>query len=251
MTQRVNELGSLATLLRAVDRLAAAGGADGAAEVDLVAGEWLAATGLLAGAIAGDLAPPMEAIHGMLAEVVEMLDVHAATSRGPRPLPIDRVGEVRRVLTDAFLMSGRVSRLATDLAMITASADAPGAREPVDVNNVVERTVALARRRLTQGQDIRVNLGRPPRLETERATLAQLVAQLLFVAAYLGGERARITVATSSDPVAREAVITASHDGTPVDRLPLGPLIERTAARLGGRAELDDRRLVVRLPAGA
>lgn len=211
--------------------------------------EWLAATGLLAGTIAGDLAPPLESIHGMLAEIVELLDVHAATSRGPRPLPIDRVGEVRRVLTDAFLLSGRVSRLATDLSIVTADLAAPIAKEQVDVNNVVERTVGLARRRLAAGQEVRINLGRTHKLETERATLAQLVAQLLYAGASLGGERCRLTVSTSTDVATREAVITVTYDGatSPAD-VPLRAVLERAAAKIGARVELAPARLSARLP---
>ena len=211
--------------------------------------EWLAATGLLAGTISGDLAPPLESIHGMLAEIVELLDVHAATSRGPRPLPIDRVGEVRRVLTDAFLLSGRVSRLASDLAIVTADLAAPITRELVDVNNVVERTVGLARRRLAAGQEVRINLGRTHKLETERATLAQLVAQLLYAGALLGGERCRLTVSTSTDVATRDALITVVHDGTaPADEIPLRAVVERAAAKLGARTDLATARLTLRLP---
>ena len=141
--------------------------------------EWLAAGGLLASGLAIQLADPLLRVRQTLAETVEVLDCHVATSKGPEPLPWTMVSRVREGLAEAFIALGRVSRLATDLAMLTAVTPAsPTSIEQVDVNQVVERAVDLARARFRDG-DVYLDLGSVPPARGDAARLSQAVAHLL------------------------------------------------------------------------
>src|SRR5215470_338917 len=82
--------------------------------------EWLAARGVIASGVAAELAGPLDAVHRKLAGAVERLDRHVATSRGPEPLPVQAVSEVRERVADVFLEIGRVRRLAASLATLAA-----------------------------------------------------------------------------------------------------------------------------------
>ncbi len=219
----------------------------------VVQGEWLAATGLLAGGVAGDLAGPVATIREILGEVVDLLDRHAAASRGSKPLPHPSVMQLRRSLADAFLLIGRVSRLAADLAAVVAppGGAAGASRALLDVNQVVERAVSLARRRLTEDCDVYVDLGRVPATRAELGGLTQALTQLLFVSAYLSPPRGNISVKTSTDPATGEALITIRHErGEDADRpIPLRQLIRHAVESQGGKLELGPTAAEIRIPA--
>src|SRR5436190_1506654 len=111
--------------------------------------EWLAARGELAAGVARELAEPLDRIHAGLAGVVERLDRHVAHARGPEPLPWNAVGEVRERVAEMYLEIGRVRRLAASLAMLSAGDD----RQELDVNEIVERALNLARHRFAGAAD--------------------------------------------------------------------------------------------------
>ena len=217
----------------------------------VVQGEWLAAIGVLAGSVAGDLAGPMASIREILAEVVDLLDRHAAGSRA-KPLPHPAVLQLRRSLADAFLLVGRVSRLATDLAAVVAppSGESGASRSLLDVNQVVERAVSLARRRLTEGCDVYLDLGRVPATRADLGGLTQALTQLLFVGAYLSPPHGNLSVKTGTDPATGEALISIRHDpGDDADRpIPLRQLIRHAVEAQGGKLTLAPAVAEIRIP---
>jgi hypothetical protein len=214
-------------------------------------GEWLAAAGLLAGSVAGDLATPLGRVREILGEVVDLLDRHAAATRGHKPLPHVTVLEIRRSLADAFLLCGRVSRLAADLGAVTAPPIPDAPRALVDVNQVVERAVSLARHRLTEECEVFVDLGRVPATRADVGGLTRALTQLLFVSAYLSPTHGNVTVKTGTDGKTGEALITIRHDlggdrGRPV---PFRDLIRLSIEAQGGTLALESGLAELRLPA--
>jgi signal transduction histidine kinase len=178
----------------------------------------LAARGLLAGAVASELAAPLERVARMLEAAVDGLDRHVATSRGPEPLPYHAVGALRERVADAFLDIGRVARLAADLASVVA---APLGRAPelVDVNELVERALSLARHRFGADGEVLLDLGTIPPMELDPARVVQVLAHLLLDAAAAPGtvtvttaalrDGARVTVACAAAPSTRFADLVA------------------------------------------
>jgi hypothetical protein len=218
----------------------------------VVQGEWLAAAGVLAGSVAADLAGPLQQVREILGQCVDLLDRHAAAARGPKPLPHPTVVEIRRSLADAFLLSGRVSRLAGDLAAVVAAppaADAP--RSLVDLNQVVERAVSLARRRLTEDCEVFVDLGRVPAARADVGGLTQAITQLLFVSAYLSPPHGNVAVKTTTDPRTGEAVIAFRHDvlDAPERTVPFRQLIRHAVEAQGGTLYFGPAVAEIRLPA--
>jgi signal transduction histidine kinase len=158
--------------------------------------ESLAACGALAGGVAAELAAPLSRIQKMLAETVRLLDRHVAVARGPEPLAWERVSHVREQVAGAYLEVGRVARLAADLAaMIATPADAV----EVDVNELVERAVSLARHRLGEEGEILLDLGTLPRIRVDGARLVQAIAHVLLIAADETGPGATCVVTTTAD----------------------------------------------------
>ncbi|MBI4511988.1 MAG: hypothetical protein HY698_20320 [Deltaproteobacteria bacterium] len=184
---------------------------------ELAQGEWLAATGILAGQVAVDLAEPLARIRDGLASVVDTLDQHVASAKGPKPLPWNMVTSLRRKLADAFFDAGRVAKLAGDLA---ALASPPcGVKEEVltaiDVNQVLERAVSLSLHRLTGDCEVFVNLGRLGRARGNEARLTQALTQLLVGAAQAAraaaGSNGTISVRTHEDVQAGEILVITEH----------------------------------------
>ena len=141
----------------------------------------MAAVGLLATSTAQGLAEPLARVKAALAEACEMIDRHIGTSRGPDPLPRPQTSRLRETIADAFMDVSRCARLAGDLAAVAASGVAP--LEPIDVNDAVERAVALAGARLSEECDLHLDLGFVAQVRGDAARLAQAIAHLLLDAA--------------------------------------------------------------------
>src|SRR5262245_33181592 len=143
--------------------------------------ERLAARGVLATGVAGELAGPIDAVYAKLATTVERVDRHVATARGPEPLPWVAVGDLRERVADAFLAVGRVRQLAGSLATLADTAR----RQPVDLNELVERALTLARHRFfgSAERDVLVDLATLPPIEVDAGSLTLAIAFLLVHAA--------------------------------------------------------------------
>src|SRR5215831_1266919 len=143
--------------------------------------ERLAARGVLATGVAGELAGPIETVYAKLATAVERLDRHVATARGPEPLPWVAVGDLRERVAEAFLGVGRVRQLAGSLASLADTSR----RQPVDLNEIVERALTLARHRFAGAaeRDVLVDLATLPPVNVEAGSLTLAIAFLLVHAA--------------------------------------------------------------------
>ncbi|HKA90127.1 MAG TPA: hypothetical protein VKE22_20845 [Haliangiales bacterium] len=194
--------------------------------------ESLAARGVLAGGVAAELAAPLGRIQRKLAETVTMLDHHVATARGPEPLSWEQVGRVREQIAEAYLEVGRAARLAADLAAVTAPS--AGAAE-VDVNDVVERAVALARHRVAGEGEILLDLGTLPRIRADAALLVQAIAHVLLIAADETAANATFVVTTTEDEGGGVRIIVTHPSGAQV---PLEPpfwhLVRESVTAAGG-----------------
>jgi signal transduction histidine kinase len=140
----------------------------------------LALTGMLAGGVAADLSRPMRELREMLAVIVDELDHHVATARGPTPFSWKQLGQMRDRVAEAYLLSRQVARLAGDLAAATGSS--PGV-SAVDVNKTLEAALNLARHRLAEGTEIFVDLGAVPAVRIVPAQLLLALAHLIVCAA--------------------------------------------------------------------
>jgi signal transduction histidine kinase len=194
---------------------------------------WDALRGVLAGGVASELADPLGRVQGALGDAVDTLDRHVATAKGPEPLPSHLIAAVREKLAEAYLELGRAARLAADLAAITL----PGAAETasVDVNDLVERALALAHHRTG---DALLDLGTVPLVRAEPARLTQAVAHL-FLEAGQG-----IAVQTRRAPSGGVAITVRATRPLEVPTLVAGVIGE-----LGGTATVADSAVELRLPA--
>ena len=94
------------------------------------------------------------------------------------------------------LSDSTVGDMAADLAaMIATPADAV----EVDVNELVERAVSLARHRLGEEGEILLDLGTLPRIRVDGARLVQAIAHVLLIAADETGPGATCVVTTTAD----------------------------------------------------
>jgi C4-dicarboxylate-specific signal transduction histidine kinase len=193
--------------------------------------DWLAARGEIAAGVAHELADPLDRVHATLAKVVERLDRHVSTSRGPEPLSWQVVSEVRERIAEMYLEIGRVRRLAENLALLGA----PAARGRADVNDIVERALSLAHHRFAADGDALLDLGSPPPVLVDAARLTQAVALLIGYAADVAGPDP-VTVTTSGSAAGASIVLSAPGASRPV------PFVEAIRAAVtdeGGWLELD------------
>ncbi len=195
--------------------------------------ESLAARGVLAGGVAAELAAPLGRIQRKLAETVTMLDHHVATARGPEPLAWEQVGRVREQIAEAYLDVGRAARLAADLAAIAAPS--AGAAE-VDVNDVVERAVALARHRVANEGEILLDLGTLPRIRADAPLLVQAIAHVLLIAADETAANATFVVTTTEDEGGGVRIIVTHPSGgqQPPLEPPFWHLVRESVTAAGG-----------------
>jgi signal transduction histidine kinase len=192
----------------------------------------LAARGALASAITAELAGPLDRVARVLEATVDRLDRHVATSRGPEPLPYAALGEVRERVAEAFLDIGRLARLAADLALVAASSTAavPAA---VDLNDLVERALSLARHRFDPDTDVHLDLGSLPAIELDAVRMVQVVAHLLVEAAGVAGAGATVEVSTSSDD--REVHLRIAYPGARAGEGPYAAVVAADLDAEGGR----------------
>jgi signal transduction histidine kinase len=197
--------------------------------------EWLAARGAIASGVANELAGPLESVYAKLAKAVERLDRHVATSRGPEPLPVPAVGEIRERIADVFLDVGRVRRLAASLAALSA----PSASRPSDLNDVVELALVLARHGFAPECETLLDLGTLPPVVVDRARLAQALALLLIHAARAAAAAGTVAVRTEGGPAKVRLAIEATGDrDRPAEPLPFAAVLTAVIGAEGGQLTL-------------
>jgi signal transduction histidine kinase len=204
--------------------------------------EWLAARGALAAGVARELARPLDEVYAKLAATVEELDQHVRSARGPEPLPWQMVGAVRERVAEVFLEIGRARDLAANLALVAAPAsDEPSA---VDLNELVEQALSLARHRFAKDGDALLDLGSLPPVRAVPARLGQAVALLLVHAAECAGPTGTVSVRTEATPAEVVLSVGVSASGAP---LHYAEAIGAAVAADGGRLELGGPELQITL----
>jgi signal transduction histidine kinase len=201
--------------------------------------DWLAARGVLAGGVAGELAGPLARVQKILAEAVDQLDHHVAHSKGPEPLPWTVVSQVREELMDAYLDIGRAARLAGDLAAVAGAAT----NAEADLNDIVERAVALARHRIGRDCELLLDLGSLLPVRLDGARVAQAVAHLILASADEADTGTTIVLRTAPDPDGTSVVVSVTHSlgaraaaaGSSHKESPFGDLVRESIATEGGR----------------
>jgi signal transduction histidine kinase len=221
MSERLTELS------RILGNVLERGAVDDESRAALAQIERLAAAGALAGALAGGLADPLARVKQALAETCDMLDRFVATSRGPDPLPRLQTMRIRELVADAFMDVSRSARLAADLAAVAKPAQ--GGATTADVNDAVERAVALASHRFGDDLDLRLDLGTLPQIACDAARLAQAIAHLLLDAA----DAQWLHVSTRADDA--DVIVKIEYAPAPADGATFAALIRDTIAAQGGR----------------
>jgi len=196
--------------------------------------EWLAARGVIAAGVAAELSAPLDAVYDKLAATVERLDRHVATARGPEPLPYQTTSEIRERVADVFLQVGRVRRLAASLATLAA----PPAQGPVDLNEVVERALNLARHRFAADSDALLDLATLPAIAVDGARLAQAVALLLVHAAETAAPSGTVVIRTEATAGEVRLRVHAPRD-QPAGALPFGEVVRTAIEADGGRLVIE------------
>lgn len=208
--------------------------------------ERLAAAGALAGAMATSLAAPLARVREALGQTCDLLDKHVAHSKGPDPLPRHQVSRVREVLADVYMDASRCARLAADLAAVVAPAGTPPPGG-LDLNEIVERAVALAGHKVSDDSDLLLDLGSIPTVPIEGSRLAQAIAHILIDAAESVGRGGSIVVRTFED--GDDVAISVVHAPPGPLRSTFAALVRDTIAAQGGRLrfERDESRAVAEL----
>ncbi len=212
--------------------------------------ERMAAVGLLATSTAQGLSEPLARVKAALAEACDLIDRHIGLSRGPDPLPRAQTSHLRETIADAFIDVSRCARLAGDLAAVAAVGAAPFA--PIDVNDAVERAVALAGARVSEECDLKLDLGFVAPIRGDAARLAQAIAHLLLDAAE--------AVRSAGGSITVRTVEEGDHVIVEITRTPaaaapslFAALVRDTVAAHGGThsdTDTGDRvRVELRLPA--
>ncbi len=199
----------------------------------------LAAAGALAGGAAAELARPLRELREILAVVVEKLDRHVADSPGPLPLPWDETRELRQQLTSAYLISRELARLSSHLAGALSGSSQV---ETVDVNKLVEASMALVRHRTSAETEVFVDLGALPPIAAPSGQIVLIVGRLIMLAAdsARGVEGAALSIKTRREPAregaGEEAVLTIADNGSgvPDEAATAVALAHAIAEALGG-----------------
>jgi signal transduction histidine kinase len=148
------------------------------------------------------------------------------------------VSRVREELMDAYLDIGRAARLAGDLAAVAGTATSAA----TDLNDVVERAVALARHRITRECELLLDLGSLAPVKVDGARVAQAVAHLILTAADEADSGSTIVLRTASESDGKAAVVSVTHaiaaraaaaGAAPEPRF--GELVKESISAEGGR----------------
>jgi C4-dicarboxylate-specific signal transduction histidine kinase len=178
--------------------------------------EMLAFAGVLAGGVARELSRPIRELRELLAIIVDDLDHHVASAKGPTPYSWRQVGRLRDRVADAYLVCRKAARLAGDLAFASSGPPVLGA---VDVNKTIEAALNLARHRVSSDTELFMDFGALPSVRSNGARLMLAVARLIVSAAD-ATEGAAGTISLTSRREDDSAVIYIVHDAsTDADQL--------------------------------
>jgi signal transduction histidine kinase len=191
------------------------------------------AAGALASGVASELIAPLREVRDGLAVVIATLDHHFAEARGPSPLPFAEAKALREKLAEMYVVQRGVTRQTADLARAIAPQRASA--EPVDLNQVVEQALALARHEIG-ATELSFDAGELPTVRAVPGELVLLAARLISAAAMAarqsGGELSVATVRRGGE-AGDEIVLTVRHAGGAA--ADVSALAIRVLGPLGGR----------------
>ena len=189
----------------------------------------LETAGMLAGGVAGELSRPIRELRELLAMVVDSLDHHVSSAKGPTPYSWKQVGELREQMAEAYLMSRSVARLAGDLATAVVPTGDPIA--PTDINKALESALNLARHRVTEQVDVFMDFGAVPTARSARSRLVLALARLIASAGDTTAGQSDAEIHLRTRRVDDAVAITVAYTGGSQ---------QRVVATVAGAASLAD-----------
>jgi two-component system, NtrC family, sensor kinase len=176
------------------------------AELELIRSDRLSSLGQLAATVAHEINNP---VGGML-----NLGMLMQRILGQNGVPQDRIKEFRSYLDLMVTETSRVGRIVTDL--LAFSRQAPSQQAPVDLNEIIRRSVTLMGHRLAltgarAELDLKDDL---PRVHADGSQVQQVFINLLFNAAESMQQGGTVKVSTWAKPETATAVLEVSDTGS-------------------------------------
>jgi PAS domain S-box-containing protein len=187
------------------------------AQRQLLATEKMASLGLLMAGIAHEIRTPLGAVSSTQHTIAQALDrlTRQLAEAHPEALCDSTIGRLLKVLGDSVRVVGDGSLRVTDIVQRLRKFSCPEEVKlcPVDVNAIVEDTLALVQHELKHNVAIQKCLGEGVTIMGYPSRLNQVLVNLLVNAAHAVRARGRgqITIATQS--LGDQIVIKVSDDG--------------------------------------
>ena len=171
----------------------------------LIQSDRLASLGKLSASVAHEVNNPISAVLNLTMFLKRIL--------GDDGIPEGRVGEFRRHLGQIGDETERVGRIVSDL--LAFSRRSSPRREPVDLNDIVRRTVSLIEHRGTLARvEVAMELGRDlPLVPCDGQQIQQVLLNLLLNALEAIDEEGRVTVRTGLETATDHAVLQVEDTG--------------------------------------
>jgi signal transduction histidine kinase len=181
--------------------------------------ERLASLGLVTAGVAHELHQPLTYVIGNLGLAMAVLSEAAAADR---PLSAGQVADLLPALRDALDGAERMRAIAGELKALASSDEGPA--EPVALERVIERALAMARRELQPRAVVERHLAPLPPVAGREGKLVQVFLNLLVNAAHAippgQRERHRVVVAATPRPGGCVCVeVSDTGSGIPPERL--------------------------------
>lgn len=193
------------------------------------------AAGHLVVSVAEDLARPLDEIRELLATIVDALDTHVATARGPVSLSYEESKRVREEIAAAYLKSESAARLARELA---TAVKPDGAVEPALLGEIVEAALLLVRSRFAADTELFIDLGSLPPVSVVVSQAVLAIARILVFCAEstAAADDAAVSIRTRARSGEVTLRISENGRGAGSDEIAAAcALCEELAARAGGQ----------------
>ncbi len=179
------------------------------AQQQLIQSDRLASMGKLSASVAHEVNNPISAVLNLTMFLQRIL--------GEEGIPPGRLVEFRRHLGQIGDETERVGRIVSDL--LSFSRQSTPRREPVLLNDLVERTVSLVRHKSTLARvEIDTELGVDmPAVPCDRHQIQQVLLNLVLNAVESIHEEGRVTVRTGVEHATDHAVLQVEDTGSGID----------------------------------